>query len=223
MARESGSKKNAEERGEHRGLSRRSFLRTGTAGALGASVAAGHQETPGAEPGLETTSADGLAPAVLGPAEVTVEFRVNDEVRRLSVEPRVTLLDALRDELRITGPKRVCDRGTCGACTVLQDGQPIYACSRLAVECEGSDLVTVEGLGSPEQMHAVQQAFVDNDAQQCGFCTPGFVVAFAALLAKHPQPGPEQIEQALGGNLCRCGTYGGMRRVLAQVRESEEA
>lgn len=190
------------------GLSRRTFLRSGAAGALGASVAGARSEASGTE---EPTS------KVRGPAATGVELRVNGAARRLSVEPRVTLLDALRDELRVTGPKRVCDRGTCGACTVLQDGAPIYACSRLAVECEGSDIVTVEGLGSPDDLHNVQRAFVDNDAQQCGFCTPGFIVAFAALKRRHPSPTRQQIEEALGGNLCRCGTYGGMHRVLAQL------
>ncbi len=189
-------------------LSRRSFLRGGTAGALSAGLLSG--EAAGASSNDTSASAEPL-----GPGAVTVELQVNGQARELVVEPRVTLLDALRDRLRVTGPKRVCDRATCGACTVLQDGELIYACTRLAVECEGADIVTVEGLGDPDAMHPVQAAFVEHDAQQCGFCTPGFVMATSVLLEVSPNPTEAEIEAALGGNLCRCGTYGGMRKVLA--------
>ena len=133
------------------------------------------------------------------------------------MEPRVTLLDALRNQLDITGAKRVCDRGTCGACTVLMDGQVVNACSILAIEAQGKQIDTVEGLGTEEQLHAVQQAFIENDAQQCGFCTPGFVVASKKLLENNPNPSPEEIDKALGGNLCRCGTYVGIRKAVQQV------
>jgi xanthine dehydrogenase YagT iron-sulfur-binding subunit len=193
------------------GLSRRSFLRSGAAGAVSGGLAAGllTGEAAGA-----AAAADAETPETVGPGPVEIELEVNGSARRLAVEPRVTLLDGLRDRLDVTGPKRVCDRGTCGACTVLEDGRPIYACSRLMIESAGRSITTVEGLGAPDAMHEVQQAFVENDAQQCGYCTPGFVVATAALLARHPAPSEQEIETGLGGNLCRCGTYKGIRAVV---------
>jgi xanthine dehydrogenase YagT iron-sulfur-binding subunit len=154
---------------------------------------------------------------VLGPAEIPITLKVNGANRALKVEPRVTLLDALRNRLDVTGPKKVCDRGTCGACTVLVDGQAVYACSMLALEAEGRAITTVEGIGTPEKLSAVQQAFVKNDAQQCGFCTPGFVTAATAFVRKHPSATTEEISRALGGNLCRCGTYAGMLLAVADA------
>ncbi|HUP23450.1 MAG TPA: (2Fe-2S)-binding protein [Thermoanaerobaculia bacterium] len=190
------------------GLSRRSFLRGGAAGALATGALLGTEPVRGAAQAGETGA------SFVGPGEVGIELRVNGAARQLRVEPRVTLLDALRDRLDVTGPKKVCDRATCGACTVLEDGRPIYACTRLAIEAEGREITTVEGLGNPDGLHPVQAAFVAHDAQQCGFCTPGFVVAATALLAEHPSPTHDQVVQALGGNLCRCGTYAGIRRVV---------
>jgi xanthine dehydrogenase YagT iron-sulfur-binding subunit len=152
-----------------------------------------------------------------GPGEFPLKLNVNGRTRDLTVEPRVTLLDALRNRLDVTGPKKVCDRGTCGACTVLLDGQPVYACSMLAVEAEGRAITTVEGLGTPERLNAVQAAFVEHDAQQCGFCTPGFVTAATAFVRKNPKATPDQICQGLGGNLCRCGTYAGMLLAVADA------
>jgi len=136
------------------------------------------------------------------------------------VEPRVTLLDALRDRLDLTGAKKVCDRGTCGSCTVIMDGDPVYSCNVLAVEAQGKAITTVEGLGSPEKLHPMQAAFVNNDAQQCGFCTPGFVVACKAFLDKHPNPTREQVERGLGGNLCRCGTYVGVTQAVLDAAKA---
>jgi xanthine dehydrogenase YagT iron-sulfur-binding subunit len=129
----------------------------------------------------------------------------------------VTLLDALRNQFDLTGAKRVCDRGTCGACTVLLDGKAVYSCSVLAIGAQGHQITTVEGLGDPERMHPVQKAFWDNDAQQCGFCTPGFVVATKAFLDRNPHPTPEQVRKGLCGNLCRCGTYVGVRAAALQA------
>ncbi len=194
------------------GFSRRSFLRGGAAGAFSGGLAA--SLLPGDAAAAPAAAKDGEDVPVVGPGPVEVELEVNGVVRRLEVEPRVTLLDALRDQLDTTGPKRVCDRGTCGACTVLEDGHPIYACSRLMIESAGRSITTVEGLGSPAAMHDVQRAFVENDAQQCGYCTPGFVVAAAALLARNPTPGEQEIQAGLGGNFCRCGTYKGIRAVI---------
>jgi aerobic-type carbon monoxide dehydrogenase small subunit (CoxS/CutS family) len=136
------------------------------------------------------------------------------------VEPRVTLLDALRNRLDTTGTKKVCDRGTCGACTVMVDGEPIYACSMLALEAEGREITTIEGLGTPEQLSAVQAAFVQHDAQQCGFCTPGFVVACTAFLNEHPDATLEEVRSGLGGNLCRCGTYAGITEAVLEAAKA---
>jgi xanthine dehydrogenase YagT iron-sulfur-binding subunit len=125
----------------------------------------------------------------------------------------------MRDRLAITGPKRVCDRAECGACTVLVDDKPVYSCSLLAIEVQGKAITTVESISQGGTLHPIQQAFVDNDASQCGFCTPGFIVATKALLDKHPNPTPEQIRHGLSGNLCRCGTYHGIRHAIAQVAQ----
>jgi xanthine dehydrogenase YagT iron-sulfur-binding subunit len=154
---------------------------------------------------------------VYGPGPVPVTLNVNGNTLRADLEPRVTLLDALRDTFDITGAKRVCDRAECGACTVLMDGHPVYACSVLAIDAQNRKIETVESLTAPGgRLHPIQQAFVDNDAQQCGFCTPGFVVASKALLDKYPNPTPEQIEHGLAGNFCRCGTYAGIRAALSK-------
>jgi xanthine dehydrogenase YagT iron-sulfur-binding subunit len=131
-----------------------------------------------------------------------------------SLEPRVTLLDALRNHLDLTGAKKVCDRATCGACTVLVGGQPIYSCTLLAIEAQAAEITTIEGLGTPDRMHPIQAAFVEHDAQQCGYCTPGFVVACKAFLDANPDPSVADVERGLGGNLCRCGTYDGIKQVL---------
>jgi xanthine dehydrogenase YagT iron-sulfur-binding subunit len=155
--------------------------------------------------------------AVQGPGKAPVSLSVNGKKLNAQLEPRVTLLDALRDQFELTGAKRVCDRGTCGACTVLLDGKPVYSCSVLAIDAQGRQITTVEGLAQNGKLHPVQQAFVDNDAQQCGFCTPGFVVATKAFLDQHPNPTPEQIKHGLGGNFCRCGTYAGIRAAVMQA------
>ena len=154
---------------------------------------------------------------VHGPDAAPVTLLVNGKRLTANLEPRVTLLDALREHLDITGPKRVCDRGECGACTVLLDGHAVYSCTTLAIEAQGKTIVTAEGLGGGDQPHAVQAAFVHHDAQQCGFCTPGFTIATKAFLDKHPQATDEQLAEGLGGNFCRCGTYRGINHVVAQM------
>ena len=160
------------------------------------------------------------APAVHGPGAVPVTLQINGKPHALKVEPRVTLLDALRNHLDLTGAKKVCDRGVCGACTVILDGRPVYACNVLAIEAEGHNLVTIEGLGSEEKLHPVMAAFVNHDAQQCGFCTPGFVVACKAFLDKHPHPTEKDVAHGLGGNLCRCGTYAGIRPAVLEAAKN---
>ncbi|MER3413647.1 MAG: (2Fe-2S)-binding protein [Armatimonadota bacterium] len=138
---------------------------------------------------------------------VPITLKVNGKTRDLKLQPRVTLLDALRERLQLTGPKRVCDRGTCGCCTVLLDGEPAYACMMLAIDAQRYEITTVEGLGTPEQMTAVQRKFVEKDGLMCGFCTPGFVTAVHAVLARNPKATLEEIRKGLRGNICRCGTF----------------
>jgi len=162
-------------------------------------------------------------PAIHGPGKVPVSLNVNGKKLSAPLELRVKLLDALRDQFELTGAKRVCDRGTCGACTVLLDGKAVYSCSVLAIDAQSAQITTVEGLGETGHLHPIQQAFIDNDAQQCGFCTPGFVVATKAFLDQHPNPTPEQVKHGLGGNFCRCGTYAGMRLAVMQAAKTKGA
>ena len=188
------------------GLSRRDFLRiSGIAASVPMVV------------GPTVVKVAGEEVALHGPGPAPVTLMVNGKPLKAELEPRVTLLDALRTRFEITGAKRVCDRGSCGACTVLMDGKPVYSCSVLAIEAQGHAITTVEGLAVGERLHPVQAAFIQNDAQQCGFCTPGFVVATKAFLDKYPNATPEQVAHGLGGNFCRCGTYNGIRHVVAQL------
>jgi xanthine dehydrogenase YagT iron-sulfur-binding subunit len=168
--------------------------------------------------GPKVVEAAGEEVAVHGPGKVPVTLNVNGKKLSAELEPRVTLLDALREQFDLTGAKRVCDRGACGACTVLLDGKAVYACSVLAIDAQGAKITTIEALAESDNLTPVMQAFVDHDAQQCGFCTPGFVVATTHFLQKHPKPSAEDIRHGLNGNYCRCGTYNGIRAVaLAQA------
>jgi xanthine dehydrogenase YagT iron-sulfur-binding subunit len=168
------------------GMTRRSFIKSVGAGAAAA-------------------AATGTLMAV-GPAEGQ-NLEVNGRVRTLLVEPRWSLLFVLREKLGLTGTKVGCERGECGACTVLINGVARYACMTLAVEAEGQDITTVEGLMEGEELGPVQQAFHDHDAFQCGYCTPGQVMAAEGLLRANPNPTPEEIQKGMSGNLCRCGAY----------------
>jgi len=136
-----------------------------------------------------------------------VKFTVNGKEHTMVVEPQETLLDILREKLNLTGSKKTCDRGECGGCTVLLDGNPIYSCMYLAIRADGANITTIEGLAQKDKLHPLQQAFIDKDAYQCGFCTPGFIMASEALLKKKPNPDLDQIKKGLSGNLCRCGNY----------------
>ena len=179
-------------------ISRRSFIKTfGTSAAVAATA---QVEAVAAE--LEKANAE----KVIGPEPVPITLQVNGKPLKMSVEPRVTLLDALRDHASFTGAKEVCDRATCGACTVLLNDKPVYACSLLAIDPQGKAITTVEGLAPDGKLTKVQEAFIDTDALMCGYCTPGFVMSVTALLKKHPHPTAEQIRHACAGNLCRCGT-----------------
>ena len=144
-------------------------------------------------------------PEYRGPDAVPIKLDVNGEMRLLHGEPRLTLLDALRFGLGLTGAKKVCDRGDCGACTVLVDGHPMYSCLALAVACEGKKIETIEGRSS--EVAAVQAAFIEHDAYQCGYCTPGQVMALAGLLRREARPSEDAVRNAVAGNLCRCGAY----------------
>lgn len=145
--------------------------------------------------------------------------------RRVTVDPPgdATLLDLLRDHLGLLGTKRVCDRGECGACTVLLDGDPIYSCLTLAHSCDGHVVGTIEGLGTADAPHPLQAAFVAEDAAQCGFCTPGQLMAASALLARDPDPSDEAVRAALAGNLCRCGTYPKIVRAVQRAAAAMRA
>src|SRR5882672_3111460 len=142
-----------------------------------------------------------------------IRLTVNGRTQRLDVEPRTSLLDALRDELDLTGAKRGCDRGECGACTVLAGGRPIYGCLAFACESQDVPIETIEGLGA-ERLHPVQEAFIASDALQCGFCTPGQILSATALLRSSPRPRDAEIARAMSGNLCRCGTYPKIRKAI---------
>jgi xanthine dehydrogenase YagT iron-sulfur-binding subunit len=173
--------------------------------------------------GPTVVQAAGEEVAVYGPGKVSISLMVNGKKLTAQLEPRVTLLDALRDNFDLTGAKRVCDRGVCGACTVLMEGKPVYACSVLAIDAQGKDITTIEGLAEGDALTPVMQAFVDHDAQQCGFCTPGFIVATTHFLQQHPNPTPEDIRRDLSGNFCRCGTYNGIRAVALAKSAQEGA
>jgi len=160
---------------------------------------------------------------VYGPGKTPIALTVNGKKYTAELEPRVTLLDALRDHFDLTGAKRVCDRGECGSCTVLLDDRPVYACAVLAIDAQGHSITTVEGITSGDALHPLQHAFIANDAQQCGFCTPGFVMAGYALLQRNPNPSRDQVAKALGGNYCRCGTYYGVRGAIGQMTGNKEA
>lgn len=193
----------AEEKSEKKKFTRRQFIAGAsvTVAAVGAGaiiLGNGKREEGAGEGGEAAQAVEGAVPITL---------KVNGKTHNLTLQPRVTLLDALRERLQLTGPKRVCDRGTCGCCTVLLDGEPIYACLMLAIDAQKHEITTVEGLGTPEQMSAVQRKFVEKDALMCGFCTPGFVTAVHAFLTKHPNASMEEIRNGLRGNICRCGTF----------------
>lgn len=210
--------------GKPRAFSRRAFLRgSALAGALGAGLlgddadAAQRKKKPRKKKPQEPAAASPPKPApgeVVGPGAVPMRFRINGKQREATLEPRVTLLDALRDHLGFTGAKRVCDRGACGACTVLLDGKTVYACSVLAIEAQGRPIVTVEALGRPRKLHPLQAAFVEHDALQCGFCTPGFLMAAHGLLERTPAPSPAEVADGISGNTCRCGAYPGLRAAV---------
>lgn len=142
-----------------------------------------------------------------GPGETDIALTVNGAQVKVRAAPRRTLLDTLRETLGLTGTKKVCDEGTCGACTVLVDGRTVYSCMTLAVTCEGKSIETIEGISKDGELHPVQRAFIDADAFQCGFCTPGQVMSIVGLLRENAAPTEDDVRRAVAGNLCRCGAY----------------
>ncbi len=181
-------------------FSRRGFLK-------GAGVTAATTVLESAQALARETHAATSDAGAIGPDAVPVTLRINGHDHPVSVEPRYTLAQALRDQLGLTGTKVVCDRGSCSACTVWLDKVPSLACMTLAIDAVGREITTIEGLSHGDTMHPVQVAFVKHDAMQCGFCTPGMVMSCAALLEQNPNPKLADVKHAISGNLCRCGTY----------------
>lgn len=193
------------------GQSRRDFLRGSGLAAASAVL------TTNATQALDEARAEALADdSKVVSGEVPITLKVNGEDRDCTIEPRCTLLDTLRNRLDVTGPKRVCDRASCGACTVILDGEPVYSCTTLAITCQGQDIQTLESF--PEE--GVPTAFKNHDGLMCGYCTPGFVTACKAMLDKNPNPTLEEVKAGLNGNICRCGTYIGVFEAALEAAKS---
>lgn len=198
-------KQSAPEKVEKTTISRRNFLKGVGTGTVAAAVAP--TVLIGAENAAEAQSGEAISSA-------TIQFNINAKMYQVEVEPRTTLLTVLRDSsdtsgnrVDLTGAKLICDRGECGGCTVMVDNKPVYACMMLAIDAQGKEITTVEGLAEGDTLHPVQEAFIQHDALMCGFCTPGFIVSAASLLRENQKPTLEEIKMGLSGNTCRCGTY----------------
>lgn len=199
------SKEKEKDQSQGTPISRRSFLKGMGSGAVAATVAP--TVLVGAETAAEAQMGDEITRA-------KIKLNINGKTHEVEVEPRTTLLSVLRDgfdtggkRIDLTGAKSICDRGECGGCTVQADGKAVYACMMLAIDAQGKQITTVEGLADGDRLPPVQEAFVQHDALMCGFCTPGFVVASKSLLDQNPSPSLEEIKTGLAGNICRCGTY----------------
>ncbi len=198
-------KQSAPEKVEKTTISRRNFLKGVGTGTVAAAVAP--TVLIGAENAAEAQTGEAISSA-------TIQFNINAKMYQVEVEPRTTLLTVLRDSsdtsgnrVDLTGAKLICDRGECGGCTVTVDNKPVYACMMLAIDAQGKEITTVEGLAEGDTLHPVQEAFIQHDALMCGFCTPGFIVSAASLLRENQKPTLEEIKMGLSGNTCRCGTY----------------
>lgn len=181
-------------------FTRRDFIKGIGSGAIGATVA---PRLIAKDSEIQKTE-ESFIPLL---SKKKISFIVNEKKYTLEVQPNETLLHVLREKLNLTGVKKTCNRGECGGCTVLLDGKPVYSCLYLAVRADGKKITTVEGLAASGELHPIQQAFIDKDAYQCGFCTPGFILSSVALLEKNKSPGQQEIKEGLSGNICRCGNY----------------
>ena len=198
-------KQHASEKPEKTTISRRNFLKGVGTGTVAAAVAP--TVLIGAEKEAEAQAGEAITNA-------TIQLDINAKMYEVEVESRTTLLTVLRDSsdtrgnrVDLTGAKLICDRGECGGCTVTVDNKPVYACMMLAIDAQGKEITTVEGLAEGDTLHPVQEAFIQHDAMMCGFCTPGFIVSAASLLSENKKPTLEEIKVGLSGNTCRCGTY----------------
>lgn len=194
-------------------FTRRDFLKGFSGGTLGATVM---PKLLGVDKGFIQTK-EGEIPIY---SSKRITFIVNENKYSIDVEPRETLLEVLREKLNLTGTKRICGRGECGGCTVLLEGNPVYSCLYLAIRADGKKITTIEGLATAEKIHPVQQAFIEKDGYQCGFCTPGVIMSSVALLNKRQNPTLEEIKTALSGNLCRCGNYSKMYEAVFAASKS---
>ncbi len=194
---EKETKERKRKRGSPIKVSRRDFLKGMGTSAIAATITT--SSLPSASQ-AETALPSGVKEAV-------IQLDVNAKAYRLKVKSHWTLLDVLRRELGLTGAKKFCDRGSCGACTVIIEGKAVYACSRLAIEADGKRITTVEGLADGEKLHPIQEAFIQHDGMQCGFCTSGMIMSVKSLLDKNPRPTPGEMKDALSGNICRCSAY----------------
>lgn len=224
------SEKKPEQERSSSGISRRFFLKAvGGAGLGGVALPANGVMGAPIDDDQTTGTASGDAEEKLEflSGVVSIDLRINGEIRSLRVEPRTTLLDALRNHLDLTGSKLVCDRGTCGACTVFLDGKVVTSCMVLAVDAVGREITTIEGLarvdGERVELDPVQTAFIECDALQCGFCTPGFIMATKAVLDANPGATLEQVKDGIAGNLCRCGTYNHIFEAADKARNAVAA
>lgn len=198
-------------------ITRRSFLTH--MGVASAALVAGSKSASAEEDSNLKNSEQAIKKTI--PGAVAVSFTVNKKKHKVKIDPRTTLLDCLRENLDITGTKKGCDHGQCGACTVHLDGQRVNSCLTLAVMCEGHDVTTIEGLGNPDNLHPMQKAFVDCDAYQCGYCTSGQIMSATALMNEGCPKDKPSVREAMSGNICRCGAYSNILAAIEQVRDSK--
>jgi xanthine dehydrogenase YagT iron-sulfur-binding subunit len=190
-------------------LTRRSFLKGAGVTSIGVAIA-------GRAMSVEKAHADSPK-GVVGPAPLDIELKVNGKRVKVSVEPRTTLAEALRDSLHLTGTKIGCDRGSCGSCTVIVDGKAVVSCMTLALDAVDLPIESIEGLADGENLHPLQEAFCKHDALQCGFCTPGMIMSCKSLLDHNQNPTLEEIQQGISGNICRCGTYNNVFKAVTEI------
>ena len=191
-------------------VTRRDFLKTTGTGTVAVAALSA--------PVFEMQAEAAIEPQIYGPDAMPMKFTINGVEHNLNVEPRETLLEVLRFRLDLTGTKLTCDAGNCGGCTVLINGKTRYACMTLAIEAQGQEIITIEGIATGDKLHPVQEAFMEEDALQCGFCTPGFVISTVAAITANPQSSIEDIKKELSGHICRCGSYNNIFNAIASAK-----